>query len=136
MDFEAIKLAVQIGQFLLTGGVGIYVYMSNKDKVTNTRITELERATNASIKTYEQDSDTRIQTLEESIDKRLGDHAVRIARLEERAENAPTHDDLGELHEKINGVNEHLKTMSGEFTSFKGLLITIHDYILKGGKVS
>lgn len=125
MDIETIKLVVQVGQFVLTGAVGIYVYLVNKDRVTNERITELEKASNA-----------RIQTLEDSIDKRLDNHAERISRLEERAAHAPTHDDLGELHEKINGVNDHLKTMSGEFSSFKGLLTTIHDYILNGGKVS
>lgn len=114
MDIETIKLVVQVGQFVLTSAVGFYVYLVNKDRVTNERISKLENG----------------------LDGRLDDHADRIARLEERAKHAPTHDDLGELHEKINSVNEHLKTLSGEFTTYKGLLNAIHDFIMKGGKVS
>lgn len=112
MDMEIAKLAFQIGQFALTAGVGFYVYMSNKDKVTNDRISKMEDA----------------------LDSRLDDHATRIARLEERAALAPTHDDLGELHEKTNGISGKLDNVIGQFGQVKALLGVIHEYILNGAK--
>lgn len=112
MDMEMAKLAFQIGQFALTAGVGFYVYMSNKNKVTNDRITEMEK----------------------DIDTKLDDYGDRIARLEERSEHAPTHEDLGVIYEKMKALGTKLDTMSGEFGQVKNLLGIIHEYILNGAK--
>lgn len=112
MDMELLKLGFQVGQFLLTAGVGFYVYMSNKDKVTNQRITALETG----------------------LDSRLDDHATRIARLEERVTHVPTHEDLGQMHEKMNTLSSGVQHMAGEFSAVKKLISTIHDYLLNGGK--
>jgi len=112
MDIEVVKLGFQIGQFILMGCLSFYVYMSGKNTVTNDRISKMEDA----------------------LDSRLDDHATRIARLEERAALAPTHDDLGELHEKTNGISGKLDNVIGQFGQVKALLGVIHEYILNGAK--
>ena len=90
MDLEIFKFGFQVLQFLLTGGIGVYVYLTNKDKVTNDRISRLE----------------------DDIDTKLDVQGERIAKLEANAEKAPTHNDLASIHEKINGVSDDVANMT------------------------
>lgn len=109
MDLELAKFLFQVLTFLMTGGIGIYVYLSNKDKVTNDRIGKLE----------------------EDLDEKLDGHAERIASLES---SAIRHKDMAELHEKINSVSGDMKTLAGEFTGVRNLLMMLNEYMVKGGK--
>lgn len=108
MDLESAKLAFQVLQFLLTCGVGFYVYMSNKDKVTNDRITRLEQ----------------------DIDQHLDKHAERIAKIEARAESAPSKQDIAELHNKVNEVGRCVSGLQGEFKATNRTLALIHETML------
>jgi len=49
MDLDAAKFWFQVAQTLITAALGVYVYISNRNRVTNERISSLER-----------DMDTRI----------------------------------------------------------------------------
>lgn len=109
MDLELAKFLFQVLTFLMTGGIGIYVYLTNKDKVTNDRIGKLE----------------------DDLDEKLYGHAGRIATLES---GAIKHKDMAELHEKINCVSGDMKALSGEFTGVRNLLMMLNEYMVKGGK--
>jgi hypothetical protein len=109
IDIELAKFLFQVLTFLMTGGIGIYVYLSNKDKVTNDRIGKLE----------------------DDLDLKLDGHGERIATLES---SAIKHRDLAELHEKINSVSGDMKTLSGEFSAVRNLLMMLNEYMVKGGK--
>lgn len=93
----------------MTGGIGIYVYLSNRDKVTNTRIGKLE----------------------DDIDDKFEVYGERIATLETRADGALTHTDISVIHEKINKVSYEVSTLSGQFIGVKNLLDTIHNHLLR-----
>lgn len=105
LSSDWLSLGFQILQALLTLCIGIYVYVSNKNKVT-----------------------------EDDFDERLDRHGLRITKLETRAENSPTHDDLKSIHEKVNQVNTNISTLSGEFSGVRNLLNTIHHHLLENGK--
>ena len=111
MDMEVIKFGFQVIQFLLTGGVMVYVYLVNKDKVTN----------------------DRIERLEDDLDEKLDGQGERIAKLETRADGQPTHEDLSKLHEKINTVSKDISNLSGQFIGVNTLLQTIHRHLMKQG---
>lgn len=112
MDMEWLKFGFQVLQFLLTGGIWIYVYLSNKDKVTNDRIGKLA----------------------DGIDEKIDGHGERISKLETHVTGSPTHDHLAEIHEKINLVGKDIGTLSGEFAGVRNLLNTIHHHLLSGGR--
>jgi hypothetical protein len=107
--FEWIKFAVDIGQFVLMGGIGFYVYISNKNDTTNSSINRLR----------------------EESDKRLDNHADRISKLEGLVENMPTHDDLGELHTRINKVSEQsaslIEKTDGQTEILRAMRETVRD---------
>ena len=113
--------------------ITIYVYMSNKNRVTNERITRTEESIDKRITETEQSIELRISDLDKKIDARIDDHAQRIARLEERSEHVPTHDDLAQIYERMKVLGTKLDTMNGEFGQVKNLIAVIHEYILKGG---
>lgn len=112
MDIETAKLLFQVLQFLITGGIGIYVYLATKNRVTN----------------------ERINALQSDLDNKIDGHGERIAHLEAQAEGAPTHDDLSRLHEKINKVAEGVSNLGGQFKGVENLLNTIHEHLLRVSK--
>lgn len=112
MDLELAKFLFQVLTFLMTGGIGIYVYLSNKDKVTNDRIGKLE----------------------DDLDKKLDGHIERIVALETRTESSLTHNDMAGIHDKINRIGTDISSLSGKFTGVSNLLDTLHHHLLNGGK--
>lgn len=106
---EEIKFGFQILQFLITGAIGVYVYMSNKDKVTNDRIGKLQ----------------------DDIDNKIDNHGERIAGLEARSKEAPTHNDLSKLYEKVNHVSGCLSELQGEFKGACRTLDLIHETLME-----
>ena len=91
MDFEYIKLGFQVLQFFLTGGCCIYVFMSNKDRVTNDRISKLE----------------------DDFDSKFDQQSNRVSKLEGHIANAPTHDDLAKMYDKINETSDCVSRLEG-----------------------
>jgi GTP-binding protein EngB required for normal cell division len=109
---EEWKFAFQVLQFLLTGGIGVYVYLTNKDKVTNERISTMEKA----------QTETNLT------------HSSRLAKLEMRVEQSPTHQDLSNIYTKINQVSDCVSTLEGKFETASHTLNLIHDFLLRGSK--
>ncbi|ARO88166.1 hypothetical protein EBAPG3_010470 [Nitrosospira lacus] len=112
MDIETLKFGFQVLQFVATGAIGIYVYISNKNRVTNDRIT----------------------TLESDIDSRLDGQGIRIAKVEEALNHTPTHSDLGALHDRITSVGKGVDFLAGEFKGVKNVLNVIHQHLMNGTK--
>lgn len=108
MDLELAKFLFQVLTFLMTGGIGIYVYLSNKDKVTNDRIGKLE----------------------DDIDLKLEGQVERIARLESGTAKTG---DLAALHEKINGVGKDVSEMTGALHAISDNLKLIMNQIIGKG---
>lgn len=106
MDFWW-KVAITI----LNLGIGVYLFWERHNDGTTTRISQFEKNT----------------------DERLDDHATRLAKAEARLEGLPDHNDIGDLHERINHVGSGMDKLTGELTGIKTTLHLIHEYLLKGG---
>lgn len=82
---EGLKLAsTALGfiNFLVTLGLWLYVRSSDRHEKIDQRFAEMEA----------------------NVDARLDSNGERLARLEERASRAPTHDDLGRIYERMNSI--------------------------------
>ena len=112
MENETMRLAFDALQFVLWGGTSFYVYISNKNRVTNDRVTALQN----------------------DVDARLEGQSVRVAHLEEAMLHAPTHNDIAKLYEKINDVSTCMNRMEGEFKATNRTLHLIHETMMAGGK--
>ncbi|MBO9538739.1 hypothetical protein [Herbaspirillum sp.] len=101
------SLLLGVANFLLTWGVALYMYLSNKNKATNARIDALEAKVTASII----------------------DHGNRLTKLE----GGPTHQDLGMIHEKINEVSTEVAMLNGTVTGMNRLLTSIDEHLRRRG---
>lgn len=111
MDLELAKFLFQVLTFLMTGCIGIYVYLSNKDKVTNDRIGKLE----------------------DDLDAKLDGQTERIAKLETQVGGAPTHDHIGDLYEKVHAVDTKVSSQGGKLESIDATLRMILSRITEKG---
>ncbi|MBN3779950.1 hypothetical protein G3O06_20650 [Burkholderia sp. Ac-20345] len=110
LNYQLISLIFEIAQAFATAAIGVYVYLSNKNKVTN----------------------DRISTLEAAVDDRLDTHSERLARLEAAAEHAPTHDDIGKLHGRIDDIAQGVGVLTGEVKGARSTLTLIEQHLLNG----
>jgi len=78
--------------------------------------------------------DARFKRMEEDLEGKAPHYNERISYLEANAKKSPTHDDLSDLHEKINGVSNDISELTGQFSGVRTLLETLHRYLLNGGK--
>lgn len=85
-------------------------------------------------KQREKAMDERFQRMEEDLEGKAPHYNERISHLEANAKKSPTHDDLADLHEKINTVSNNISELSGQFSGVRTLLQTLHQYLLDGGK--
>ncbi len=76
----------------------------------------------------------RIDDMETDLDTRMDNHASRLSRVESRIEMLPGHEDLSDLHERINDVSKAVHTLYGETTGIKTTLGLIHQHLLNGAK--
>ena len=111
MNYEALDFWWKVAITIMNAGMGLYLYLVNRNRVTNDRIGKLE----------------------DGVDKRLDNHTERLARLEQDARHAPTHDDLKRLHSRIDEMKDSLKRLEGEFSGANHTLGLIHEHLLNGG---
>lgn len=92
MTVEEKLFWLQVAHIVGSCVLGIYVWASNRHRVTNQRITDMENG----------------------VDRRLDGHGERLVRLETQFLGMPTHNDLGELYAKQNETNRVVSQLVGE----------------------
>lgn len=119
IDFNMRDL-ISAGNTLGTFAIGIWLYLEKRSDKTNDRISE----TNKAVAKVKEDSEKAVdalridtgkadQEIQQGIEARLDAHGEQLAHLEAKAEGAPTHQDLSELHKKINAVAEGQGRLEG-----------------------
>ncbi len=72
----------------------------------------------------------RIDTMERDVDDRLDDHGARLAKIEAKLDDMPSHEDIGHVHDRITRLGEDVKLITGEMTGIKTTLNLIHQHLL------
>ena len=57
----------------------------------------------------------------------------RLAAVEITLKDAPKHDDLAKIYERVNRLTEEVKGLVGEFAGAKHTLGLLHQFLLNGG---
>ncbi len=87
--------------------IGAWLYLDRKADKTNNRIDEIGN---------------RVKELDGHIADKLETQGGRIAHLEAHAEDAPTHADLGTLHDKINALAAQSAAQGGKLDGIDATL--------------
>lgn len=134
MDYDALDFWLKFTNLAVTIGVGIYVWLTNRHRVTNSSITKLREDTTNGINGLRADTKKDIERLRDDFDDRLDKNATNIARLDEASRHIPTHDDLKRIHARIDEVSGGINRLEGQFVGASSTLNLIHEYLLKGQK--
>lgn len=138
IDYPAISLLISAANFALTWGLALYMYLANKNKVTNERINTLQ----VDVDKKFDDARNRLTRLEASSvhDKAIhlegccADITERVASLEQHAADAPKNDDLARLHARIDEVSGAIKHIQGESSAQTRILNLVYESLIKGPK--
>ena len=72
----------------------------------------------------------RIDTMEDDMDTRLENHGARLANIEAKLGDMPSHEDIGHVHDRITRLGEDVKLITGEMSGIKTTLNLIHQHLL------
>jgi len=112
VNYDAIKIWVDVAQFLITGAIGVYIYLVNKGDATNERISNLA----------------------EDHDERLDDHQQRISRVEEALKHMPTHDDLSGIKADIASLKSETHGQTELLRRLEATVGRISDWLIQKAK--
>jgi len=107
-DFIFWQIVLNITQFVITTLLGLYVFVSNRN-----------RAKAAELMQYKGDTD-----------RRISDHTSRLAVIEETVRCAPNHGDIGKVHGRLDAMSEQLSEARGELKAISKNLGLIHQFLL------
>jgi hypothetical protein len=77
-----------------------------------------------------------LQVMKQDIDARFDQHNTRLTRVEGEMRHMPTHEDLGRLHGRLDGIGQTLSEVKGSSEAGARMMGLIHQHLLdsKGGK--
>ncbi len=110
-DYSAITPYLVAANIVLTWVLGIYVHLTSRSKAIT----------------------ARLDIMETEIAAARSMHAERLARLESNHAQAPTHADLGRLHDKVNRVAEISSRMEGQLDGMDATLRLILNRLTEKG---
>lgn len=100
METDAWRLIFDVVQFVLTGAIAIYVYLSNKNRITHARISAFEKAT----------------------DDLFDDQESRLVALETTIRYLPVQSDVGKLGEALGRVGGDVRVVRAEVEGVRELI--------------
>lgn len=106
---------------LVIWAAAVYTWLTNRNRVTNERITGMQTSL-----------EDKVATLRTEMDHHLDSHADRLTRVESDLKHAPTDEDIKRLHARIDDMAGDVKELGGEFKGAKHTLQLIHQYLLQG----
>lgn len=118
-DYTTWRFWFDVFQFVLTAAVGLYVWLSTRERVTRSRIEKMEREMRMEIKTIDEKAVSKVTKLGE-----------RLTSVESAGASAPNHSDLSKIHDRINDVSASVSTIAGEMKSMRRGVDLIHQHLL------
>lgn len=130
IDYKAADFWLRFAQVIGYVLLGAWVYISNRQKATAREVKAIETKTVSEIKALE----SKIGQLEKTRNGSCSQHQSRTTALEVQIKQVPTHDHLGEIHEKINGVKGAVDRLSGLISGMNTNLAMLFEQHLEEGR--
>lgn len=108
LDYTAFRFWFDVFLAVLFAGNWVYTWLTNRHRVNKTEIQEVRQE--------------------------LVKVVSRIDIVEERMNGAPTHTDLSNIYNRMNGMSENISEMTGSLKAMTAQLSLINDYLLRGDK--
>lgn len=119
IDYRAWAFWLQFAQVVGYLILGVWVWISNRRKATVAEIMAVR---------------TELQQVKNMQSDKCNIHQERTTKIEEAMKTAPTHNDLGQMYERINSVKGTVDEMSGTLKAVNRQLGLLVEHHLRGGK--
>lgn len=137
-QYTVVWFWLQVGQMIATVIVGIYVWWTNREKVTNSRFTNLEKDV-AQRPTWDD-----VKKRDKDRSERCNRHDVRIKNVESDVlsigadvKHLPSHKDFERLSDRIGALDHSLGEFAGRLTGLNRAVDLINEFLItQGGKSS
>ena len=103
-DYAAWRFWFDVGQYIIAFLVGFYVWFSNRAKATGKDV--------------------------KNVKKTMGGIESRVTKLET---GSISHDDLGKVYERVNGIAVQVSNLDGKMDGVKGAVDMINEHLLSNG---
>ncbi|MBU0665362.1 MAG: DUF2730 family protein [Proteobacteria bacterium] len=100
-------------------GLGVYVWFVNRQKATRAEIKAIEDG---------------LQSMKESQSQSCSTHMSRTTTLETKITQVPSHADMGQIHDRITGVNGAIENINGMMKGMRDNVNLLVDFHLRGPK--
>lgn len=118
MDWDAAKFGLDALQVGALAGIGVYTWWTSRTRATRAAIDRVDAAA--------RERHTELAARVDAVERRQ-------SLIEQRQEHTPTHDDIGKIYDRLNAINESVRSMSGEFKAVQATTQMIHEYLLNEG---
>ncbi|HWO99174.1 MAG TPA: hypothetical protein VNL74_00900 [Methylococcus sp.] len=119
IDYNKWRLFFEVFVFVWNLAIGLYLWFGRSQKDVIDRIERFEEAVDQRLDAYDQ----KCQLKQE-----------RIARLEQQMKETPTHDDLGQIYDRMNHIAGDVREMKGVLDGTARSVDRIHRYLLEHNK--
>lgn len=132
MDLDAYRFWFDVLQTVLIAAVGLHQYLITRQRVTTKAFGDLRTHIDESIKKLEDDMEVR----HEQLDRRIGANEGDFKTLDGELRHMPSHDDLKNIHKRIDAVGAQVSTVGGTVQAMNNTLSIIHEHLINGGRRS
>jgi len=108
MTYDALRFWLEITVLISVVANTVYTFISNKQKANKTAINDMSKDINTLVR--------------------------RVDGQANQLNNAPTHQDLSRMYERMNSVGNKLEKMSGVIEGMATQLSLINEHLINGGK--
>lgn len=120
INWDAYRFVFDILQTLFMALLGVYAWWTNRSHVTTSAIEQVE---------------AKVSEVKASLEIRVNKLDRRLGTVEQEVKHLPDHEDIGDIHEKVNQVATTMSQMQGELAGINRTLGLINEYLLnQGGK--
>lgn len=129
-DYEGLRFGLEIIQLLGLIGLAIYTHVTGKSKVNAKAIEEISKANTAANNALRRDFESSLDSLE----KRVARTERRSDVLESRQNQAPNHEDLSKVYNRMNTIAESMERQNGHLSALAHQLSMVNEYLLNKGE--
>jgi hypothetical protein len=112
MNWDEGRFWLELGSIGMNCAIGLYVWATGRNRVTNSRISSLET----------------------DVNKRFEDLSTRVSVQDERLKGLPTHTDFIRIHERMDKVSDTVSEVVGNLKAISKQLEMINQALLERGR--
>lgn len=128
MDYQALNFWLHAIELIGIIVIAVFQFFGGRSRVTAQAIARLRNHIDSGITKVEADMEQRDQRNVARITAVEGD----VQRIEGEQKHAPGHDDLSNIHKRIDDVGAHVANIDGTLGAMGRTLDVIHQFLLNG----